>query len=141
MLIESLILTRFDYASPLWGPPLQQCQVFRLQRLQNRAVRVTKSLQKYDHISAHSNNLNWLPISHQIRLRSVCAMFHYYRQGRRCLLLDPPIQFGQQHLYQTHCRKDFASVALCHLASTNRIFVLQPPPGGICYLCLYMIVL
>ena len=49
-------------------------------------------------------------------------MFHYYRQERKCLLLDPPIQFGRQHLYQTHCRKDFASVALCRLASTKRNF-------------------
>ena len=40
MLAESLILSRFDYALPVWGPPLQQCQVSRLQHLQNRAVRV-----------------------------------------------------------------------------------------------------
>ena len=122
MLVESLIFTRFDYAIPVWGPPLQQCQVSHLQHLQNRAVRVTKSLQKYDHISAHRNNLNWLPISHQIRLRSVCAMLRYYRQERKCLLLDPPIQFGRQHLHQTRCRKAFASVALCCLASTKRNF-------------------
>ena len=49
-------------------------------------------------------------------------MFHYYRQERKCSLLDPPIQFGWQHLYQTHCRKDFASVALCRLASTKTNF-------------------
>ena len=68
------------------------------------------------------NNLNWLPISHQIRLRSICAILRYYRQGRKCLLLDPPIQFGWQHLHQIRCRKDFTSVALCRLASIKRNF-------------------
>ena len=48
-------------------------------------------------------------------------MFHYYRQGRKCLLLDPLIQFGLHYLYQTH-RKDCASVALCRLSSTKRNF-------------------
>ena len=119
---ESLILSRFDYALPVWGPPLQQCQVSCLQHLQNRAVRVTKSLRKYNHVSVHRNNLNWLPISHQIKLRSISAMFRYYCQGGRCLLLDPPIQYGRQHLYRTRCREYFASVALCRLASTKRNF-------------------
>ena len=68
------------------------------------------------------NTLNWLPISHEIRLRSVCAVFHYYHQERSCLLLDPHIQFRWQYLYQIRCRKDFASVALCRLASTKRNF-------------------
>ena len=61
MLTESLILSRFDYALPVWGPPLQVSQVSRLQNLQNRAIRVTRSLRKYDHISMHRNALKWLP--------------------------------------------------------------------------------
>ena len=122
MLTESLILSRFDYALPVWGPPLQKCQVTRLQRLHNRAIRVTKSLRKYDHISRHRNNLNWLPISYQIKFRSIHAMLRYYRQDIGCLLLDPPIQFGRQHSYQTRCRENFANVAMCRLTSTMRHF-------------------
>ena len=122
MLTESLILSRFDYALPVWGPPLQKCQVTRLQRLHNRAIRVTKSLRKYDHITRHRNNLNWLPISYQIKFRSIHAMLRYYRQDIGCLLLDPPIQFGRQHSYQTRCRENFANVAMCRLTSTMRHF-------------------
>ena len=85
-------------------------------------IRATKSLQKYDHISRHRNNLNWLPISYQIKFRSIHAMLLYYRQDIGCLLLDPPIQFGRQHSYQTRCRENFASVAMCRLASTMRHF-------------------
>ena len=122
MLLESLILSHFNYALLVWGPPLQQCQVSRLQRLQNRAVRVTKSLRKYDHISSHYHSLNWLPVSHQIKLRSVCAMFRYYNQRGQCLQLDPSVQYGRQHSYQTHCRDNFASITLCRLASTKGNF-------------------
>ena len=35
MLSESLILSRIDYALPVWGPPLNKSQVGQLQRLQN----------------------------------------------------------------------------------------------------------
>jgi len=60
-------------------------------------------------------------------------------QGEGCLLLDPPIQYGQRHSYQTHCRENFASVTLCHLASTKEIFIPQPSPGGILCLRIYII--
>ena len=96
MLSESLVLSHFDYALLVWGPPLQKCQVSRLQQLQNRAVRVTKSLRKYDRVSSHRHNLNWLPVSHQIKLRSVCVMFRYYYQRGTYLQLDPPIQYGRR---------------------------------------------
>ena len=99
ILAESLILSQFDYALPVWGPPLQVSQVSRLQNLQNRAIWVTRSLHKYDHISMHRNVLKWLPISYQIKLRNVAAMSRYYRQ-KGCLLLDPPILYGRQHSYQ-----------------------------------------
>ena len=68
MLSESLVLSHFDYALPVWGPTLQMCQVSHLQQLQNRAVQVTKSLEKYDCVSSHRHNLSWLPVSHQIKL-------------------------------------------------------------------------
>ena len=69
-----------------------------------------------------SYNLNWLPISHQIKFRSIHAVLRYYRQDIGCLLLDPPIQFGRQHSYQTRCRENFASVAMCRLTSIMRHF-------------------
>ena len=133
MLVGSLIFTRFDYAIPVWGPPLQQCQVSHLQHLQNAAVRVTKSLRKYDRISTHRNNLNWLPISHQIRLWSSYVQCFviivrkeniFYWTHPFTLVGSSLAWLGRQHLYQACCRKDFASVALCRLASTKGIFVL-----------------
>ena len=56
-------------------------------------------------------------------------MFRYYYRRGRCLQLDPPVQYGRQHSYQTR-RDNFANVTLCRLASTKSDFRLQPPPGG-----------
>ena len=141
MLVESLIFTRFDYAIPVWGPPLQQCQVARLQHLQNRAVRVTKSLRKYDRISAHPNNLNWLPISHQIRLRRVCAMFRYYRQKENVCYWTHLFNLVGSTCIRLVVGRILQVLHYVVSPAQKEIFVLQPPPGGICYLRLYMIVL
>ena len=35
MLIDSLVLSRFSYALPVWGPMLSKSQVYRLQNLYN----------------------------------------------------------------------------------------------------------
>ena len=53
LLTESLIFSKISYALPVWGPPLRKDQISRLQRLQNRTVRITKSLCKFDHVSLH----------------------------------------------------------------------------------------
>ena len=49
-------------------------------------------------------------------------MFRYYYQRGQCLQLDPSVQYGRQHSYQTRCRDNFASVTLCRLASTKSNF-------------------
>ena len=99
MLTESLILSRIDYALPVWGPPLNKSQVARLQRLQNRGIRITRCLRKYDHVTLHHCQLNWLPISHQIMFKSSCAVYHHYHYDKKpCLLLEP-LQPTMTHLW------------------------------------------
>ena len=126
MLSESLILSKIDYALPVWGPPLNKSQVACLQRLQNRAIRVTKCLRKYDHVSLHCLQLNWLPISHQIMFKPSCAMYRYYHDGHQpCLTFDPPIVFGACHSYNTRCKDSFANLLTCRLSTTKRYFCLS----------------
>ena len=88
MLLDSLALSRINYALPVWGPALSKLAVSRLQRLQNRAARITKSLSKYDHISDHRKTLNWLSVASLIQYRSLCAMYHHYHPSH-AVLLDP----------------------------------------------------
>ena len=67
MLIDSLVLSRLTYALCVWGPPLTQASVNRLQGLQNWGVRMARSPRKYDHISHHLSSLLWLPVNEQIQ--------------------------------------------------------------------------
>ena len=80
LLTESLIFLRISYALLVWGPPLRKDQISCLQRLQNRAVRITKSLNIFDHISVHRRELHWLSVPDIIQLQSIAAMFRYYKQ-------------------------------------------------------------
>ena len=62
MLIDSLVLSRLDYALPVWGPPLSEafinCLHAKTLELGSSQVRITKLLRKYDHISHHLGSLS-----------------------------------------------------------------------------------
>ena len=62
MMIESLVFSRYTYALPVWGPAISMDSMSRLQRMQNRAVRLSCGLRKFDHVSQNRTNLGWLPI-------------------------------------------------------------------------------
>ena len=92
MLIDSLVLSRFTYALPVWGPMLSKFQLNRLQHLHNWGVCITASLRKYDHVSYHRYQLNWLSLPSLIEYRSLCVMHKIYRDTN--VPLTPPIVFG-----------------------------------------------
>ena len=122
LLMESLISSCFMYALPVWGPPLLNRQVGHLQRIQNRAVRVVFSLNKFDHVSVPREQLGWPNISEEIEIRSLAA-FHRHCFSRQCLQLQPPITFGCSHCtYNTRCKAYFANSTYHHLARTQQYF-------------------
>ena len=51
LLIESLVFPHLNYYLPVWSPPLTQQLSQRLERMQNRAVKLCKHLSKFDHVS------------------------------------------------------------------------------------------
>ena len=124
MLVESLVFSRYTYALSVWGPAIHQDSLSRISRLQNRAVRMTCNLRKYDRISHHRGNLRWLSISSFIRYRSMLTMFdnYYLEKG---VALEPPILFGVQHSYRTRRPKYFAAIPRCRLSFTKRFFRCQ----------------
>ena len=75
--------------------------------MHNRAVRLCKSLHKYDHVSHHYQSLNWLPFEFLVQHRSLCAMNKLFKFQR--IPLDPPIVFGRIHSHQTRIRVFFPS--------------------------------
>ena len=81
----------------------------------------TKILWKYDHIATHHNNLNWLSISHQFNIRSVCVMFCYYHQKEGCLF-HPVWLAAFLSDYDSWNRENFSNVGLYSLTSTKKLF-------------------
>ena len=66
------------YALPVWRPAVHQDSLLRLNRLHNKAVRITCGLHKSDHISSHRQSIGWLPVSLLIQHRTLCAMMDQY---------------------------------------------------------------
>ena len=121
MLVESLVLSRMKYAISTWGPALQQKYMSRLQRMQNRGVRLSCNLKKYDHISSYHLGLRWLSVQDQIKQSTLSCMYrqcHY----ETCLKLHPPIQFGTTHSHFTRTNRQFANVMRFFTAFGQRSF-------------------
>ena len=93
----------------VWGQSIGSTLLQRLQRMQNRAVRLCYSLQKYDHVSAFYHRLNWLPLPCFIQFRSLCLMYRQYHQFK-CIPLEPPIVFGRTSSYCTRTPVYFANI-------------------------------
>ena len=110
-----------QYALPVWGPSLYQHNLQRLQRLQNRAVRLIFSLHKFNHVSEHYKRLQWLDLDQLIQFRLVCVMFHQYHRSKGILLL-PPIEFGNHTPYHTRTQPHFANPYKYRLSQTQHFF-------------------
>ena len=121
MLLESLVLSHLSYCVTVWGPSLGSTLLQRLQRMQNCAVRLCCSLQKYDHMSAFYHGLNWLPLPCFIQFRSLCLTYRQYHQFK-CIPLEPPIVFGRTSSYCTRTPVYFANVPVSRLSFPRRFF-------------------
>ena len=81
LLLESLVMSHLNYALPVWGTSLTQQNISRIQRLQNRAVRLLYHLNKYDHITSYYNRLQWLKFEQLVKFHTTCIMFHYFHSS------------------------------------------------------------
>ena len=82
LLIESLVFPHLNYCLPVWGPPLSQQLSQRLERMQNRAVRLCKHLSKSDHVSEYYRQLKWLPFKKLVQLHSIRLMYCQYHHTK-----------------------------------------------------------
>ena len=80
MLIESLVFSRYTYGLPVWGPAVSTDSMSRLQHMQNRAVHLSCSLPKYDHVSLSQQrtNLGWLAMHTFIQYQTILTMFGHF---------------------------------------------------------------
>ena len=75
----------------MWGPTISKNTVSRLQHMQNRAVRITCEIWKYEHVSQYRANLEWLPVPEFVQYRTNLMMFGQHYLG----------DFGRKHSYET----------------------------------------
>ena len=63
-----LIIVRLLYGLP-------DCEIAKLQRVQNAAARLLMSCKKYDHITPVLINLHWLPVRYRINFKILLLTF------------------------------------------------------------------
>ena len=107
------------YALSVWGPSLTQNQLLRLQRLQNRAVRLAFSLNRSDHTSEYYRKIRWLKVTRLIQFHLACVIFHQYCAVRGIMFV-PPIEFGNCTPYNTRTPPYFANSNRTRLLQTQR---------------------
>jgi len=91
-----------------------------LQNLHNWGVRITACLRKYDHMSHHHHQLNWLSVSSLIKYCSLCIMHKIYYHNN--VPLSPPIVFGSDHTYRTQWSERLIWPEYCRLLAIQKLF-------------------
>ena len=83
-------------------------------------MRITASLHKFDHVSEHRANFNWLSVSSLIKYHCLCALHKIYMGDGT--MLDPPVVFGTNHNYHTRSSQKLIQPAFSRLSSTKKLF-------------------
>ena len=74
MVIHAFVTNRIDYCnSLLYGLP--DCELKKVQRVQNAAARLLTSTGKYDHITPVLRELHWLPVKYRIQFKILLLTF------------------------------------------------------------------
>ena len=73
-LASSFILSKFDYCNALFKN-LNQCQIEKMQKLQNFAAKVVLGKCIYDHVTPCFIQLHWLPIKFRIDFKIAITVF------------------------------------------------------------------
>ena len=79
-LVSAHVVSRLDYCNSILAG-LPQTTLAPLQRVQNAAARLIKSLGPRDHITSTLRDLHWLPVEYRVQYK-LCLMMHLVHIGR-----------------------------------------------------------
>lgn len=78
-LIEALVFPIFDYCDVVYSSNLKVEFKQSLQRAQNSCVRYVCNLRKFDHVSAHYLQLDWMRLNNRQTLHMLLLLFNILR--------------------------------------------------------------
>ncbi|KAG8268997.1 hypothetical protein J6590_011608 [Homalodisca vitripennis] len=74
-IMQSMVLSVFNYCYPAYGNSITKKDAGRIQRLQNSAIRFIFSLNKFDHVSPSRKDANIIAMQDVCRMMT-CCMVH-----------------------------------------------------------------
>lgn len=75
MLCETLVLSQFNYCSPIIGPSLDSADAYKIQKVQNCCIRFIYGIRKFEHVSHKLFELRWLNMRNRMHLQ-MCNLFY-----------------------------------------------------------------
>ena len=112
-LVQSLVLSRVDYACSLFGLP--DTLLSKLQRVMNASARLILRVRKSDSIRSHLRSLNWLCVNDRITFRTATLTY-------RCLNGSAPSYLSRLIIHLKNSRSlRSSSSALLRVPRTRHV--------------------
>nr|CAH7727550.1 unnamed protein product [Callosobruchus chinensis] len=112
ILCETLVLSQFNFCSPVYGPCIDQDTLSRLQRVQNSCIRFIFGIRKYEHVSHKLKELKWLGMKDRLIVNALC-LFHKILTFKTPLYLYNKISFNSS-IHNVNTRNKNLLLAPCH---------------------------
>nr|CAI5844696.1 unnamed protein product [Callosobruchus analis] len=112
MLCDSLVLSQFNFCSPVFAPCLDKDRVLRIQRVQNSCIRYIYGIRRFDHVSHKFKDLHWLCMDSRFKLHPLC-LFHNLVASKSPPYLYNKIRFCSD-VHDADIRNKNLIAAPCH---------------------------
>ena len=121
IIFNTLILPHFNYCATIMYL-FQQNEIGRLQKLQNRAMRIILSCNRYASINTMLSSLQWLPVSLYIKYNVLVFIFKVKTGSAPSYLTSKLTYNNEIHQYNTRQQNNFFIPPRNKKIGTNSVF-------------------